>query len=87
MCVMVGQAERADADMERRELERTRIMMTKSIEKEMAEVKKEVERQKVEAAALERDRSALLEKVRALKAVTLDTSGGVINVIHSFACW
>ena len=87
MCVMVGQAERADADMERRELERTRIMMTKSIEKEMAEVKKEVERQKVEAAALERDRSALLEKVRALKAVTLVTSGGVINVIHSFACW
>ena len=84
---MLGQAERADADMERRELERTRIMMTKSIEKEMAEVKKEVERQKVEAAALERDRSALLEKVRALKAVTLDTSGGVINVIHSFACW
>ena len=84
---MLGQAERADADMERRELERTRIMMTKSIEKEMAEVKKEVERQKVEAAALERDRSALLEKVRALKAVTLVTSGGVINVIHSFACW
>jgi hypothetical protein len=59
----VLQAERAEADMERRELERTRASMTKSIDREVSEVKKEADRQKVEAAALDRDRSVFSEKV------------------------
>jgi hypothetical protein len=58
------QSEQSSAEVERRELERTRLMMTKSMEKELAEVKKEAERQKLEAATLERERNSLLDRVR-----------------------
>jgi hypothetical protein len=57
------QLERADAIAERKELERVRATMTKAMEKELQEVRKEADRQKAEAAGLERDRGVLTEKV------------------------
>ncbi len=40
-----------------------RATMTKAMEKELQEVRKEADRQKAEAAGLERDRGVLTEKV------------------------
>jgi hypothetical protein len=58
------QAEREGCVAERKELERSKHTVMRTLDAESIEVRREAERQKLEAQALEKDRALVTEKVR-----------------------